>query len=692
MASIAETTAVSLRKGLHEDNLNFTGVNGELVYDSGINGTGTDIETTIRIHNGVTKGGIPMARADMRNVTTAQLAENREYMDDKNLAYADLSNVEEMTNEQQTKKDNLINILVNYGLVKDATVLEYLEDYALKNMSNVDTVNLATNTGHAGKNLAYADTTNINTADLVSDVIHTGENGNKPLAYADGSNLDTTQLTTTPANGPALAEKDLSNVPAEVWNDILINDYNFETKNNKDSNVTAFDNIIPGHYPETGIVKNYVDNVIREGAFLKRDFTNATTFEALYSNSGEQIYEYETDPSYVTDGGSGFVVGTNYYTGEVLTEENRLLVIVDSVNTNGVPTAVSLNITEGNRAYSGTGLYIVSDTNKRCYLNLTCTTNPTTNISTYTIAIDTSATNEGGFIEDDYYEIFDSASTDYSVNRLLYITPTEVDPNDGALINYVYIPNTSITDINETSLTINNPSGTAATIEFNEVKTLPDIGGAGLLKTDLSNLRGMNEGDIEAALNKPWRINHDEEVPDADDNIQDTDQVYYDLATVGMVWKAINGNDNDLVHKAGTETIIGTKTFTDYITALGLRAPSADLAELYEADADYPVGTLIKFGGKKEITIADMNEVNGVISEKPALLLNKDCKGLPIALTGKTKIRVSGKVNKFDKLTNFSNGVAIKRLSNEHKVIAIALEDKDYEDEGLIMCVTKLSL
>ena len=282
MASVIETTALSIRKGDHDANLNFVGILGEVSYDGGYatdgNVLGTDINTTLRIHNAVTKGGIPLARADMRNITTELLAENRQYFDDKNLAYADLKNIEEL--EEQDDITRVVTIFENYGFVLDSTVKEYLESYALKDMTNVDTADLATDAGHSGKNLAYADTSNINTADLASSAIHNGTDGNKPLAYADGSNLDTTQLTTSPAIGPALARQDLSNVPQSFWDDLLINDYNFETKNNKDSVIPEDDaEVIAGHYPETNAVKHYVDSVIREGSFLTRNMKNASSFE-----------------------------------------------------------------------------------------------------------------------------------------------------------------------------------------------------------------------------------------------------------------------------------------------------------------------------------------------------------------------------------------------------------------------------
>lgn len=121
------------------------------------------------------------------------------------------------------------------------------------------------------------------------------------------------------------------------------------------------------------------------------------------------------------------------------------------------------------------------------------------------------------------------------------------------------------------------------------------------------------------------------------------------------------------------------------------RAGWADLAEVYEADADYSVGTLVRFGGEKEITLANFGECNAVISEKPAYLMNADAEGLPIALAGRVKVRVMGPCKKFDKIV-LHEGIPGVGVVGEGKVIARALEDKDLVGEGLVLCVVQFSL
>ena len=117
MASTVETTAVALRGGNHDASLNFTGISKELVADMGSTGDGTDATTTtLRLHNGITSGGIPMMRADTMNMSTRVLAEGRGKIGDKNVAYADLANFSDTTDTSDTNlavRENIIKILTN---------------------------------------------------------------------------------------------------------------------------------------------------------------------------------------------------------------------------------------------------------------------------------------------------------------------------------------------------------------------------------------------------------------------------------------------------------------------------------------------------------------------------------------------------------------------------------------------------
>ena len=82
---------------------------------------------------------------------------------------------------------------------------------------------------------------------------------------------------------------------------------------------------------------------------------------------------------------------------------------------------------------------------------------------------------------------------------------------------------------------------------------------------------------------------------------------------------------------------------------ISTQAKYADLAENYLSDHDYPPGTVVIFGGEKEITISSSTHdirVAGVISTDPAYLMNSGSDGLPVALTGRVPCLVQGPVSK----------------------------------------------
>lgn len=160
------------------------------------------------------------------------------------------------------------------------------------------------------------------------------------------------------------------------------------------------------------------------------------------------------------------------------------------------------------------------------------------------------------------------------------------------------------------------------------------------------------------------------------------------------------------------ETISGNWTFEGIIEAkkvirgLGLATYYGDLAEYYDYDIHevIPQGTLVKFGGSKEITKCQSNDNDffGVISTKPGVELNKDENKnehdhLPVALCGKVPCRVRGKVKKFSKLTTSKiPGVAKEKTFFDKLLgkptIGVALENKDDTSEKLITIFVKTNI
>ena len=100
----------------------------------------------------------------------------------------------------------------------------------------------------------------------------------------------------------------------------------------------------------------------------------------------------------------------------------------------------------------------------------------------------------------------------------------------------------------------------------------------------------------------------------------------------------------------------------DTVYATATTAQYADLAEIYEADDNYEPGTVVVFGGDKEVTTTSMladHRVAGVVSTNPAYLMNKDANGVAVALRGKVPCKVEGAVKKGDILvSNVKPGTA----------------------------------
>ena len=120
-------------------------------------------------------------------------------------------------------------------------------------------------------------------------------------------------------------------------------------------------------------------------------------------------------------------------------------------------------------------------------------------------------------------------------------------------------------------------------------------------------------------------------------------------------------------------------------------ATYADLAEYYEGDQEYEPGTVLVFGGDKEVTTTtQLNDTRsaGVVSTDPAYTMNHAQTGIRvcIALAGRVPCKVVGRVKKGDMLTTAATpGYAVKALNPTlGSIIGKALEDKDYGEAGVI--------
>ena len=153
---------------------------------------------------------------------------------------------------------------------------------------------------------------------------------------------------------------------------------------------------------------------------------------------------------------------------------------------------------------------------------------------------------------------------------------------------------------------------------------------------------------------------------------------------------------NSIVNTGSNATgnIGSASTYFNTVFAKATSAQYADLAENYLADADYTAGTVVVFGGDKEITIStDVADerVAGAISTNPAHLMNAAMPGLPVALRGRVPVNVVGPVTKGDSLVTSSiaghaQSVGRSRLYGQ-AVFAKSLETNLEDGKKVIIAV-----
>lgn len=122
------------------------------------------------------------------------------------------------------------------------------------------------------------------------------------------------------------------------------------------------------------------------------------------------------------------------------------------------------------------------------------------------------------------------------------------------------------------------------------------------------------------------------------------------------------------------------------------KARYADLAEKYTTDKEYPVGTAMAIapaGVDAESRAAKSSDLAvGVISEKPAYLMNADAEGQAIALKGRVPVRVKEPVSKGQPVYAWEDGVCT--VTATRALVGIALETNTDPAEKLVECILKV--
>lgn len=166
---------------------------------------------------------------------------------------------------------------------------------------------------------------------------------------------------------------------------------------------------------------------------------------------------------------------------------------------------------------------------------------------------------------------------------------------------------------------------------------------------------------------------------------------------VGTDYKtaSVAASSGTIVARTGVSETINSITIpvgsvkAEYFVGTATAANYADLAEMYLADAEYDIGTVLMVGGEKEVTASVWGKrALGAVSASPAYLMNKDLEGgTVVALKGRIPVKVVGSVKKGDELIASNNGCATAGVPHSNGVFAIALETNADTGIKLVECV-----
>jgi filamentous hemagglutinin len=234
------------------------------------------------------------------------------------------------------------------------------------------------------------------------------------------------------------------------------------------------------------------------------------------------------------------------------------------------------------------------------------------------------------------------------------------------------------------NIVANNHISTGVLISTNTVSAAGNITGGNISTSGvLSVTAGITAGSIAAT-------SHTGTVISVSGNITGGNVTTAGVLNVnsGSAATAIVNGAANAVGNIGSSTTYFKQLFAQATTAL-----YADLAEVYEGDTDYAPGTVVSFGGNKEVTISTRYAdpaVAGVISANPSYLMNNgltaDHRAI-VALTGRVPTSVTGAVTKGSMMISAGNGRACACSTPAMgTVIGKALENFDGES-GIIEIV-----
>jgi hypothetical protein len=167
-------------------------------------------------------------------------------------------------------------------------------------------------------------------------------------------------------------------------------------------------------------------------------------------------------------------------------------------------------------------------------------------------------------------------------------------------------------------------------------------------------------------------------------------------AFTGAVGEVTVDTTNDALRIHDNSTAGGFET-------VARQAKYADVAERYHADQVYEPGTVVSFGGEKEITQSTSDadkRVAGVLSTDPYAVMNSPHRQPemlnefhpPIALLGRVPTKVIGTVAKGDIMVTSTTAGHARAWTEDNNppagtIIGKSVEDKNTDGEGVIEVV-----
>ena len=167
--------------------------------------------------------------------------------------------------------------------------------------------------------------------------------------------------------------------------------------------------------------------------------------------------------------------------------------------------------------------------------------------------------------------------------------------------------------------------------------------------------------------------------------------------TSGLSTAYIEHLGSNAVGNIGSSASYFNRIFATATTAL-----YADVAERFESDELLDPGTVVELGGSKEITRSRLElseNVFGVISTRPAFTMNggagEDDTHPAVAMTGRVPVKVTGIINKGDRLVSAGNGIARAAQPGEatsFNVIGRSLVSKSTNDLGTVEAIVSIQI